>query len=174
MEPRPPSGPGEFHPRPLTDPDVSLSTYPARATPEGLPAFHHHLRAPPVASWPCGAVWVTCSLRSPGVTLVPRYYGAVRPSPAHRYFRPRGAPAWAFSLGIAGQVLTFRPGAQIGVTPPVHRTPPGQYAGFRQAAPRLRVRVWFRCRLIAFDASPVVRLRSSPQPPPDVFLTPFP
>ena len=27
-----PSRPGEFHPEPLTDPDVSLSTYPARAT----------------------------------------------------------------------------------------------------------------------------------------------
>jgi MoaA/NifB/PqqE/SkfB family radical SAM enzyme len=25
-----PSRPGEFHPEPLTDPDVSLSTYPAR------------------------------------------------------------------------------------------------------------------------------------------------
>ena len=27
-----PSRPGEFHPQPLTEPDVSLSTYPARAT----------------------------------------------------------------------------------------------------------------------------------------------
>jgi hypothetical protein len=27
-----PSRPGEFHPEALTDPDVSLSTYPARAT----------------------------------------------------------------------------------------------------------------------------------------------
>ena len=26
-----PSRPGEFHPEPLTEPDVSLSTYPARA-----------------------------------------------------------------------------------------------------------------------------------------------
>jgi hypothetical protein len=74
-----PSGPGEFHPRPLTEPDVSLATYPARATLAGLPACHHHLRAPPVAGWPYGAVWVTCLLRSPGITLVPRYYKAVRP-----------------------------------------------------------------------------------------------
>jgi len=29
---RPPSRPGEFHPEPLTEPDVSLSTYPARTT----------------------------------------------------------------------------------------------------------------------------------------------
>ncbi len=27
-----PSRPGEFHPEPLTEPDLSLSTYPARAT----------------------------------------------------------------------------------------------------------------------------------------------
>ena len=168
-------GRGSFTPGLSQIPDVSLSTYPARATPEGLPAFHRHLRAPPVASWPCGAVWVTCPLRFPGVTLVPRYYGAVRPSPAHRYFRPRGSTAWAFSLGIAGKVLTFPTGAQIGVTPPEHRTPHGQYAGIRHAAPRPGVRVWFWCRLKVFDASTVVRLRSSPQPPPDVItVTPFP
>src|ERR1700731_599812 len=29
---QPPSRPGEFPPEPLTEPDVSLSTYPARAT----------------------------------------------------------------------------------------------------------------------------------------------
>src|SRR6516225_339349 len=33
---------------------------------------------------------VTRSLRSTGITPLRRYYGAVRPSPAHRYFRPRG------------------------------------------------------------------------------------
>ncbi len=32
-----PSRPGEFHPQPLTEPDVSLSTYPARATHRRLP-----------------------------------------------------------------------------------------------------------------------------------------
>ena len=32
-----PSRPGEFHPEPLTEPDVSLSTYPARATHRRLP-----------------------------------------------------------------------------------------------------------------------------------------
>ncbi|MGA6966506.1 MAG: hypothetical protein WBZ51_23190, partial [Xanthobacteraceae bacterium] len=36
---------------------------------------------------------------------VANYYEAVRPSPAHRYFRPRG---WSrLRLDIAGQVLTF-------------------------------------------------------------------
>src|SRR6202163_950772 len=29
-------------------------------------------------------------LRSTGITPLHHYYGAVRPSPAHRYFRPRG------------------------------------------------------------------------------------
>ena len=34
-----PSRPGEFHPEPLTDPDLNLSIHPARATDEGLPPF---------------------------------------------------------------------------------------------------------------------------------------
>jgi hypothetical protein len=33
----PPSRPGEFHPEPLTEPDMNLSIHPARATPERLP-----------------------------------------------------------------------------------------------------------------------------------------
>ena len=32
-----PSRPGEFHPEPLTDPDVNLSIYPARVTAPRLP-----------------------------------------------------------------------------------------------------------------------------------------
>ena len=42
---------------------------------------------------------VTCPLRSTGITPLHRYFGAVRPWRAHRYFRPRGSTAWAFSLG---------------------------------------------------------------------------
>ena len=76
--------------------------------PNGLPAVHGPRRAPPVAGWPDGAVRVTHPLRSLGVTPAPRYYEVVRPSPAHRYVRPRGSPAWAFSLGMTGKVLTFR------------------------------------------------------------------
>jgi hypothetical protein len=38
-----PSRPGEFHPEPLTDPDVTLSRHPARATERRLP--------PPVENW---------------------------------------------------------------------------------------------------------------------------
>ncbi len=33
---------------------------------------------------------MTHPLRSTGITPLHHYYGAVRPSPAHRYFRPRG------------------------------------------------------------------------------------
>jgi hypothetical protein len=33
---------------------------------------------------------MTRPLRSTGITPLHHYYGAVRPSPAHRYFRPRG------------------------------------------------------------------------------------
>jgi hypothetical protein len=43
-----PSRPGEFHPEPLTEPDLSLSTYPARATARRLPPSIEH-RVPPVA-----------------------------------------------------------------------------------------------------------------------------
>jgi hypothetical protein len=35
-----PSRPGEFHPEPLTDPDVNLSIHPARATAAKAAAFH--------------------------------------------------------------------------------------------------------------------------------------
>jgi len=38
-----PSRPGEFHPEPLTDPDLTLSRHPARATERRLP--------PPVENW---------------------------------------------------------------------------------------------------------------------------
>jgi len=69
---------------------------------------------------------VTHPLRSTRITPLRRYYRAVRPWPAHRYFSPRGSPACAFSLTIANQVLKFPTKARTGVTPPVHRTSPGQ------------------------------------------------
>ena len=40
----------------------------------------------PVAPIPTA---MTCPLRSAGITPLQHYYEAVRPSPAHRYFRPR-------------------------------------------------------------------------------------
>src|SRR6516165_8689870 len=77
----------------------------------------------PVGSLPTS---VTCPLRSTGITPLPRYYGAVRPYPPHRYFRPRSVAACTFSLGIAGQVLKFHTRARMRVMPPIHRTPRGQ------------------------------------------------
>src|SRR5215470_18642837 len=80
-----PSRPGEFHPEPLTDPDVRLSPHPARATLKKAAASHQDkefLRLS-VDSIP---MWMTCSLRSTGVTPLPHYYEAVRPWPVHRYF----------------------------------------------------------------------------------------
>src|SRR6476660_8767990 len=46
-----PSRPGEFHPEPLTDPDVILSHHPARATARRLPPSVENFKAPPVAGW---------------------------------------------------------------------------------------------------------------------------
>src|SRR6516162_3140434 len=60
-----PSRPGEFHPEPLTDPDLTLSRHPARATERRLPPpvenwlvppnegcrLPSRIGAPPVASW---------------------------------------------------------------------------------------------------------------------------
>ena len=140
----------------------SGSCHPSKAA-----AFGRARRAPPVPGWPWRLGGVACALGSAGVTPFPRYYGAVRPSPAHRYFRPRGSAAWAFSLGITGKVLTFCPEAQAGVMSPLRRTPPGQSTGSRQAAPRAYLRPWFWRRRCPFDASPGIRLRSSLQPPPD-------
>ncbi len=90
VRPSLPSRPGEFHPESLTDPDVILSHHPARATARRLPPSAERSgssRFNPVG--PCSTA-MTCPLCSAGITPLRHYYGAVRPSPAHRYFRPRG------------------------------------------------------------------------------------
>jgi hypothetical protein len=118
-------GPG-ISPGPLTGPCVSLSTHTARATGES-----YRLLPRPVGSSCCqltGSIPTLVAYPLPFTDITPlqRYYGAVRPWLAHRYFRPRGSPPCAFSLGIANQVLKFHTKARTGVTPPVHRTSPGQ------------------------------------------------
>jgi hypothetical protein len=121
-------GPGSFTPRPLTDPDVNLSIHPARVTARRLPPSAEpsgSSRYDPVG--PCSTA-MTCPLCSTGITPLHRYYGAVRPSPAHRYVRPRG-----WRLGIAGQVLTFRTRARLSFAPPTCRMPLGP----SQASPKL-------------------------------------
>ena len=101
----------------------------------------------PVDSIPA---WVTCSLRSTGITPFHHYYGAVRAWSAHRYIQPRGASACAFSLNITEQVLKFRTKARIRVMPPEHRTPHGQYVGICHATPRARGKLRFWCRRRSF------------------------
>jgi len=83
-------GPGNFTPSPSQIPDLILSHHPARAIARRLPPS-----AEPSGSSRCNPVGpsstaMTRPLRSTGITPLHHYYGAVRPSPAHRYFRPRG------------------------------------------------------------------------------------
>jgi len=65
----------------LTEPDVSLSTYPARATHRRLPPSAETKRVPSAEQLTHRLVptRVTCSLRSTGITPAHRYYEAVRP-----------------------------------------------------------------------------------------------
>src|ERR1700693_738044 len=50
---------------------------------------------------------VTRSLRSTGITPFRRCYGAVRPSPAHRYFRPRGLSRLCLVWGFRSQAEIY-------------------------------------------------------------------
>ena len=82
---------------------------------------------------------MTHPLRSIGITPLRRYYEAVRPSPAHRYFQPHGWSRLCFSLSIAGQVLTFRTGAWSSFALPTRRMPLGPYQDIHRADPGGRV-----------------------------------
>jgi hypothetical protein len=121
-----PSSPGESHPEALTDPCLSLSAHTARAIHGELAPSVTTRRFLPLPVDQVGMTRMTRSLRSVGITPLHSYYGAVRPSMAHRYSGPHGSSACAFSLNIANEVLKFRTKAQIGLTPPLHRTPHGQ------------------------------------------------
>ena len=109
-----PSRPGEFHPEPLTDPDLNLSIHPARVIARRLPPSAEpsgSSRFDPVG--PCSTA-MTCPLCSTGITPLHHYYRAVRPSPAHRYFRPRGwrrlCLVWGFFCqGVSARRRIFYP-----------------------------------------------------------------
>src|SRR6266849_2417365 len=67
-----PSRPGEFHPEPLTDPDLTLSRHPARAIARRLPPSIEH-RVPPGVGWTQhqltrAKLAMACPLRSTGIT----------------------------------------------------------------------------------------------------------
>src|SRR5260370_21123721 len=91
-----PSRPGEFHPEPLTDPYVNLSIHTARVIARRLPPsaeISGSSRFDPVGP---NSTAMTRPLCSTCITSLRRYYGAVRPSPAHRYFQPRGLSRLCF------------------------------------------------------------------------------
>ena len=67
-----PSRPGEFRPEPLTEPDVSLSTYPARATTRRLPPSIEYLGFLPSPVDPISKA-MACPLRSTGITPLHHY-----------------------------------------------------------------------------------------------------
>ncbi len=72
------------------DPDLTLSRHPARAIARRLPPSAEpsgSSRYDPVGP---SSTAMTHPLRSTGITPLQHYYEAVRPSPAHQYFRPRG------------------------------------------------------------------------------------
>src|SRR5260370_11972013 len=128
-----PSRPGEFHPEPLTDPDLNLSIHPARgiarrlppsAEPSGSSRYH------PVGP---SSTAMTCPFAP---RALPRFVTTTRQSaPLQRIgtFGLAVGAACAFSLGIAGQVLTFRTRARLSFAPPTCRLPLGP----PQASPKL-------------------------------------
>src|SRR5271157_356019 len=129
-----PSRPGEFHPEPLTDPDMNLSIHPARAIHRRLPPsveIGGLLRSPVARRSNADGPLPSLRGHYPTSALLRRS----PPLPGPSVFRPHGLAACAFSLGIARQVLKFRARAWIRFTPSIHRTPLGQYAGLRHALP---------------------------------------
>ena len=83
-------GPGNFTLSPSQIPYVNLSIHTARVTARRLPPSAERSgssRFDPVGP---SSTAMTCPLCSTGITPLQRYYEAVRPSPAHRYFRPCG------------------------------------------------------------------------------------
>ncbi len=73
----------------LTDPDLNLSIHPARAIARSLPASTERGAPPGRPVGPNQRRWPAPFAPAPLQDLR-HYYKAVRPSPVHRYFRPRG------------------------------------------------------------------------------------
>src|SRR6202022_1949970 len=67
-----PSRPGELHPEPLTDPDLTLSRHPARATARRLPRLPLNIGFLPLPVDPISKA-MTCPLRSMGITPLHHY-----------------------------------------------------------------------------------------------------
>ena len=103
-----PSRPEEFHPEPLTEPYVILSHHTARATARRLPPSAERRAPSGEASWP------KFNGDDPPPSLQPHYRTFITTTRQSAPLRRIGTfglavvTACAFSLGIAGQVLTFR------------------------------------------------------------------
>src|SRR6202007_579670 len=70
---------------------------------------------------------VTPSLRSTGIPPCHHYYGGVRPSLPHQYFRPRVVALVRFPFASASWFPQFRAEACVQLTPPIRRPPSAQY-----------------------------------------------
>src|ERR1017187_1318264 len=134
-----PSRPRELHPQPLTEPDLILSHHPARAIAR---------RLPPSAELSGSSWFDPVGPRSTAMTtpFAPRALlrfitTAGQSAPLRRIgtFGLAVGAACAFSLGIAGQVLTFHTRARLSFAPPICRMPLGPYQDIAQADPGGRV-----------------------------------
>ncbi len=83
---------------------------------------------------------VSSLLRDRPPLLAPRRYSAPHDLPRLGVFLSRSVRPAAASFAVSGaQLPTFHIGAQIGLTPPIRRMPPGRQAGLHQACPEAYV-----------------------------------
>ena len=139
-----PSSPGEFHPEALTEPCLTVSGHTARAI--------HGERPPPVMNGrflPLPVDQVDHDPNGPPPSLREHYTRIIatpRQSAPRRRIGTFGlavVAACAFSLSIAGKVLTFRTRAWLSFAPSTCRMPLGQASGFSRADPGGRVTLRF-------------------------------
>src|ERR1035437_620919 len=134
-----PSRPEEFRPEPLTDPDLILSHHPARVIARRLPPSAEMLGSSRFD--PVGPTQRRCPAPFAPRAL-PRFIATTEQSAPLRRIGTLSlavVAACAFSLGIAGQVLTFRTKARLSFAPPTCRMPLRQSQCIPQAYPGGRV-----------------------------------
>ena len=101
-----PSRPGDFHPEPLTDPDLILSHHPARAIARSLPASTERWAHPGEPVGPISGDDLPPSLQPHYKAFITTTEQSV-PLLCIGTFGLAVSAARAFSLGITGKVLTF-------------------------------------------------------------------
>src|SRR6267154_6226384 len=103
-----PSRPGEFHPEPLTDPDLNLSIHPARVTARRLPPSAEPSGSPRYSPVGPSSTAMTRPLRSTSITLASSLLRGSPPlSGASVLSASRLEPLVLFPLASERQVLTF-------------------------------------------------------------------